>query len=60
MFLGFGGFLLLLRYFFPKLWNPDAEPDGEQRGSLFDVDRRCSLLYSTRKRAWRGPRRSIT
>ena len=32
LFLGFGGLLLLLSYFFPKLWNPDAEPDGEQGG----------------------------
>ena len=28
MFLGFGGLWLLLRYFFPRLWNTDAEPDG--------------------------------
>ncbi len=33
MFLGFGGLLLLLRYFFPKLWNFDAEPDGEEGAS---------------------------
>lgn len=29
LFLGFGGLLLLLSYFFPRLWNPDAEPDEE-------------------------------
>ncbi len=32
LFLGFGGLLLLLSYFFPRLWNPDAEPDGEEGG----------------------------
>ncbi len=32
LFLGFGGLLLLLSYFFPTLWNPDAEPDGKEGG----------------------------
>ncbi len=32
LFLGFGGLLLLMSYFFPRLWNPDAEPDGEEGG----------------------------